>query len=124
MLRHREKTLDVVDLMWSANLKINEARKDIREIPFIFKEELFKMTNCTANPSCLPKPNYIFELKHNNEEKTKKFESLKADFNVQHAFHGSRFENFYSIFNIGLLSHMNKVSTFGEPTRVYNLLQR
>jgi hypothetical protein len=73
------------------------------------KEELFELTNCTQNSSHLPKPNYIFELKQNNEDKIKKFDTLKKDFNVQYAFHGSRFENFYSIFNIGLLSHMNKV---------------
>jgi hypothetical protein len=91
------------------NRKQNKCFPTVYKRLSIPKEDLFKLTNCTAHPKALPKPNYIFELKHNNEDKTKKFENLKNDFRAQYAFHGSRFENFYSIFNIGLLSHLNKV---------------
>ena len=81
-------------------------------IIFILKDKLKDFTKHTDK---IPEPNYIFEIKY-SDEKNRKFESLKGENTISHAFHGSRFENFYSILNIGLLSHFNKTSAFGEGT--------
>ena len=72
---------------------------------FKFKDEIKKLTEHTDK---IQEPNHIFEIKY-SDEKNKKFDSLKVENTVSYAFHGSRFENFYSILNIGLLSHFNKV---------------
>lgn len=62
-----------------------------------------------------PEPSYIFEVLP-SEELEKKFERLRDGRNSFYAYHGSRFDNFFSILHNGLNTHMNKVSVFGEGT--------
>lgn len=82
-----------------------------------FKNSLKELTKHTDN---VTEPNYVFEIQY-TDEKNKKFESFKQNNDVAYAFHGSRFENFYSILNIGLLSHFNKVSMlFFHPLFLFN----
>ncbi|CAG5114582.1 unnamed protein product [Candidula unifasciata] len=60
-------------------------------------------------------PNYIFEIVY-NEERERKFKELQGARKTFHGYHGSRFDNFYSILHSGLNAHLNKVSVFGEGT--------
>lgn len=78
----------------------------------LIKEDLKSIVNYITD---IPKANYIFEFIQ-NDEKSKKFDELKAIHGSTLAFHGTKFDNFYSILNIGLLNHLNKTSLFGEGT--------
>ncbi|KAH9500858.1 Protein mono-ADP-ribosyltransferase parp16 [Bulinus truncatus] len=60
-------------------------------------------------------PDFIFEVVH-SAEREKKFELLKGSRKIFYAYHGSRFDNFYSILHNGLNSYFNKVGLFGEGT--------
>lgn len=53
-------------------------------------------------------PDWIFQINH-NASRTEIWERKKADHASFFAFHGSRFENFHSILNLGLHQHLNKV---------------
>ena len=72
---------------------------------FLFQEKLKSLAKYSNE---IPKPSLVFEVNY-NEEKNRKFEALKQNNEVTYAFHGSKFDNFYSILNAGLLSHLNKV---------------
>ncbi|XP_013406038.1 mono [ADP-ribose] polymerase PARP16 [Lingula anatina] len=63
----------------------------------------------------VPAPNYIFEVEY-NQMCNEKFEKICQGRDLIYAYHGSRVENFHSILNLGLHSHMNKTSLFGEGT--------
>lgn len=54
-------------------------------------------------------PNFIFEVVH-SAERERKFEQLQGTRKTFHAYHGSRFDNFYSILHNGLNAHLNKVN--------------
>ncbi|CAF0812418.1 unnamed protein product [Brachionus calyciflorus] len=69
-------------------------------------------------------PSHIFEVKY-SEEKNRKFDLLKQNtidelkLNgscTSICFHGTRMDNLYPILHMGLLSHLNKNSLFGEGT--------
>ena len=53
-------------------------------------------------------PHWIFRIDYNTA-RNEIWERKKATASTFHAFHGSRFENFHSILNLGLHQHLNKV---------------
>lgn len=69
-------------------------------------ETLQKLTKENIN---LPKPQRLYELKHNDQSDSA-FSQRRGDRNILHAYHGSKLENFYSIIHHGLHAHMNKVN--------------
>ncbi|XP_076105263.1 protein mono-ADP-ribosyltransferase PARP16-like [Mytilus galloprovincialis] len=75
-------------------------------------EDLKKLTKDTG--TCT-KPDYIFEVLP-SESARAAFEAKRDGRALMYAYHGSRFENFHSILHNGLISHMNKISVFGEGT--------
>lgn len=58
-------------------------------------------------------PRWIFQIDHLSRSQ-QAWERRKASSSTFCAFHGSRFENFHSILNLGLHQHLNKTSLFGE----------
>ena len=72
---------------------------------FFQYKDIKKMCGHTVT---VPDPNYIFEVTP-SALADEKFERLRAGRELLYAFHGSRLENFFSILNNGLASHMNKV---------------
>ena len=56
----------------------------------------------------LIKPNFAFEIIRESGDPT--FSEMKVEFGSTLAFHGTAFENVYSIIHNGFCSHMNKVS--------------
>ena len=52
-------------------------------------------------------PRWIFQIDHISRNQA--WERRKSDSSTFYAFHGSRFENFHSILNLGLHQHLNKV---------------
>ena len=54
-------------------------------------------------------PSYVFEVTASQENEDK-FESLRNGRNCFYAYHGSRFDNFFSILHNGLNIDLNKVS--------------
>jgi poly [ADP-ribose] polymerase 16 len=58
--------------------------------------------------SCRP-PNFCFEVV-DSPTRNQFWERKTAGRSTYYAFHGSRFENFYSILNLGLHQHLNKVT--------------
>lgn len=62
-----------------------------------------------------PEPSYIFEVIH-SQANDDKFEALRDGRECFHAYHGSRFDNFFSILHNGLNTNLNKISVFGEGT--------
>lgn len=75
-------------------------------------EDVKKLTKECGNST---KPDYIFEVVP-NELTYANFEEKRQGRELLYAYHGSRFENFHSILHNGLISHMNKISVFGEGT--------
>lgn len=53
-------------------------------------------------------PQWIFQIDHLSRGQ-QAWERRKASSSTFFAFHGSRFENFHSILNLGLHQHLNKV---------------
>jgi poly[ADP-ribose] polymerase 16 len=53
-------------------------------------------------------PRWIFQIDHVSRNQ-QTWERRKASSSSFYAFHGSRFENFHSILNLGLHQHLNKV---------------
>jgi poly[ADP-ribose] polymerase 16 len=53
-------------------------------------------------------PRWIFQINHMSRNQ-QTWERRKASSSSFYAFHGSRFENFHSILNLGLHQHLNKV---------------
>lgn len=53
-------------------------------------------------------PRWIFQIDHLSRSQ-QAWERIKASSSTFCAFHGSRFENFHSILNLGLHQHLNKV---------------
>ena len=70
-------------------------------------EEIRKMTGHTVK---VPEPKYIFEVSP-SAAADEKFLHLQGERSLLYAYHGSRLDNFYSILQNGLASHMNKVSS-------------
>lgn len=60
-------------------------------------------------------PDYVFEVIP-SEADNARFEETRRGRKTMFAYHGSRLENFHSILHNGLVSHMNKISVFGEGT--------
>ncbi|XP_046637789.1 protein mono-ADP-ribosyltransferase PARP16-like [Daphnia pulicaria] len=58
-------------------------------------------------------PRWIFQIDHVSRNQ-QTWERRKASSSSFYAFHGSRFENFHSILNLGLHQHLNKTALFGE----------
>lgn len=54
-----------------------------------------------------PAPRWVFQVDHISRNQA--WECRKSDSSTFYAFHGSRFENFHSILNLGLHQHLNKV---------------
>ena len=54
-------------------------------------------------------PHYIFEVIH-SPENNMRFEQRCAGQDVLYGYHGSQIENFHSILNFGLQSHLSKVT--------------
>lgn len=54
-------------------------------------------------------PHWIFRIDH-GAVRNDMWERRKGNSKSFYAFHGSRFENFHSILNLGLHQHLNKVS--------------
>ena len=53
-------------------------------------------------------PHWVFQVNYNPARKNI-WERTKKDSSTFFAFHGSRFENFHAILNLGLHQHLNKV---------------
>lgn len=53
-------------------------------------------------------PHWIFRIDH-SALRNESWERRKLNASTFYAFHGSRFENFHSILNLGLHQHLNKV---------------
>lgn len=53
-------------------------------------------------------PRWVFQIDHITRNQA--WERRKASSSSFYAYHGSRFENFHSILNLGLHQHLNKVS--------------
>ena len=68
---------------------------------------LLKSIGGKLNFSCRS-PNFCFEVV-DNPTRNQFWERKTAGRSTYYAFHGSRFENFYSILNLGLHQHLNKV---------------
>ncbi|XP_005089757.1 protein mono-ADP-ribosyltransferase PARP16 [Aplysia californica] len=80
------------------------------------KDSAFKaVKEMTGQIMDTTEPNYVFEVVH-TDEMDRKFENLRNGRKCFFAYHGSRFDNFYSILLNGLNTHLNKVSVFGEGT--------
>jgi len=58
-------------------------------------------------------PHWAFQVDYSPGRKAA-WEKTKGDRQTFFAFHGSRFENFHAILNLGLHQHLNKTSLFGE----------
>lgn len=67
-----------------------------------------KIIELTGQIMPTPYPSYIFEVVQ-NQAREDKFQELIDGRNTFYAYHGSRFDNFYSILHNGLNSHLNKV---------------
>lgn len=74
----------------------------------ISAEELKKCVSGQINLQFAPR--WIFEVKHLQPNQT--WETNISTYSSFYAFHGSRFENFHSILNLGLHQHLNKVIFF------------
>jgi len=80
------------------------------------EKESFKMVkDLTGQITKTPEPSYVFEVVYSQEAEAK-FENLRNERDCFYAYHGSRLDNFFSIINNGLNTHMNKVAVFGEGT--------
>lgn len=53
-------------------------------------------------------PGWIFQIDHISRNQA--WENRKSNSSSFYAYHGSRFENFHSILNLGLHQHLNKVT--------------
>jgi len=58
-------------------------------------------------------PQWVFSINY-SAGRMRMWEKMKCDRESFFAFHGSRFENFHAILNLGLHQHLNKTSLFGE----------
>ena len=67
-------------------------------------------------------PRWIFEIEHTSRNQA--WERRKADSSTFYAYHGSRFENFHSILNLGLHQHLNKVNFFQSKECVLLTIKR
>ena len=56
-------------------------------------------------------PQWIFKIDYNST-RNEVWDKWKQSASTFYAFHGSRFENFHSILNLGLHQHLNKVLHF------------
>ena len=74
--------------------------------PLFLQYELIKALTGQCVPS--PNPTHIFEVVASAAAEDK-FQDKRAGRDLFYAYHGSRVENFHSILNFGLQSHMNKV---------------
>eukprot|EP00047_Mylnosiga_fluctuans_P011059 m.19405 g.19405 ORF g.19405 m.19405 type:complete len:295 (+) comp3436_c0_seq2:136-1020(+) len=61
------------------------------------------------------KPTHVFAISRSSASE-EAFEQLKSAHGYEVAFHGTAFENVYSILHNGFCSHMNKTSLYGEGT--------
>ncbi|RUS76477.1 hypothetical protein EGW08_015761 [Elysia chlorotica] len=79
------------------------------------KECFKKVRQLTGQVMDAPEPTFIFEVVYDSQEE-RKFEARRGSRKSLFAYHGSRFDNFYSILHNGLNGHLNKVAAFGEGT--------
>ncbi|EDV27118.1 uncharacterized protein TRIADDRAFT_54753 [Trichoplax adhaerens] len=62
------------------------------------------------------RPSLIFDIIYKGKSSSSRFDELKSQYGSFYGFHGSGVENFFSILHVGLLSHLNNRSLFGEGT--------
>eukprot|EP01137_Pigoraptor_chileana_P034138 Opistho-2@26225 len=79
------------------------------------KETFAKLQRATGPSSYPVTPDYVFAVIY-PERTEEPFKRMAAEYGTQCGYHGSPFENFYSIVSNGLASHMNKTSLYGEGT--------
>ena len=80
----------------------------------------------SPNTTKIPIPTKIFKIKYSDDSGAeKKFQQLVQEHgtDTSHAYHGTKFLNFYSILNFGLQQHLNKTGLFGEGLYFSNELQ-
>ena len=84
-----------------------ESTKIIYYMPSQFEH----IKGMTGQKGKAPEPTFVFEVMY-HQETDMKFESLKNGRKSLYAYHGSRFDNFFSILHNGLNTHLNKVLQF------------